>query len=1126
VFLSGEREIKDAADALSGHLKDRLTGPNRNDAVELLPLYSRLSAAEQHRIFAPHDRRRIVLATNVAETSLTVPGVRYVVDSGLARISRYSKSTKVQRLPIEPISRASARQRSGRSGREAAGVAIRLFSEDDFEGRDEFTEPEILRTSLAAVLLQMIAVGVVADPDEVTAFPFVQAPDTKAVRDGVVLLRELGALTNADVSRETPVGLTAVGRQLAALPIDPRLARMVLEGVKLGVGAEVVVIAAALSIQDPRERPQEERDFADQLHSRFVDPNSDFLTMLNLWNYLLEQQNTLSGSAFRRLCKAEFIHYLRVREWQDLVSQIRGMAGEIGLNIGHIDESAARGDARKGKTTPGDVDHVEFSLRPLHSNGDQIHRALLPGLLSQLGMQETRDIPASAVAGLRGEARARALRQAAKRARNEYLGARGTRFAIYPGSPISSKPPAWLMAGELVETSRLWARQVARINPDWIEGAADHLVRKSYANPHWSAKKGAAMATEKVMLYGLPIVTDRKVLYGKIDAPAAREMFIRHALIQNEWRTHHDFQKKNQQLLAEISQQVARSRRRDLITDEEDLFRFYDKRIPETVISGADFDYWWKSAKQKQPKLLTLTAQALAHPDVDLAGFPDTWTQGDLTLPLSYEMAPGTEADGVTLHIPVSVLARVENAGFDWLVPGMLEDLCVATIRSLPKPVRVQLVPAPDAAREIAAWLREHTPDWADMSRAGGMADSFGAAFAQAAAAVRGVAIPADTFDEAQAARLPAHLRMRFSVEAPGGKGGPQVLGASLDLPELQRELAPQVQTAVAGAMQKAIAGTMQTAVAGAIRTPFTGAPFIGAPQHDSARESKPENLTAQTKIPESVQVDQGGVMVRGYPALVAGKGSATLEILSTPEQVAAEHAKGVRALLAQQHRINTQRITSRWTAKQALTLAASAYPSTEALVSDLQLAAVGALTDGQFGHPDAGAIRSQAEFQAASKVVQANLENEVHLIVGHVVAALTAATELRKEIAANSNKLPLLATLSDIKAQLNDLLAPSFIVNTPPDRLPHLVRYLRAASHRIEKAAANPARDTELAWQIGELTKQYEQALAKAKTEHKRQDLELARWLLQELRVSYFAQHLGTIGTVSAKRFTKLLAG
>jgi len=1042
VFLSGEREIKDAADTLTGAFKDQIENQHRPDAIEILPLYSRLSAAEQHRIFAPHSRRRIVLATNVAETSLTVPGIRYVVDTGLARISRYSKTTKVQRLPIEAISRASANQRSGRSGREAPGIAIRLYSESDFENRNEFTEPEILRTSLASVLLQMIAVGVVSDPDEVAAFPFVQAPDTRAVRDGVMLLRELGALDDN--------GLTRIGRLLAGLPIDPRLARMVIAGVELGVGAEVVVIAAALSIQDPRERPEEVREQADQLHARFVDPNSDFLTLLNLWYYLQTQQKELSGSAFRRLCKAEYIHYLRVREWQDLVNQIRSMAAEVGLKVGRLDESAL------GTILP-------------NRNGDLIHRALLTGLLSQLGMQETKEIKASATAGLKGEARARALRQAAKRARNEYLGARGARFAIFPGSPVSKRPPAWLMAGELVETSRLWARQVARINPDWIESAAQHLVRRTYIHPHWSAKKGATMAVEKVSLYGLPIVADRKVLYSKLDPEAAREMFIRHALVNGEWQSPHEFLTENHETIKEIAKTAARSRRRELLIDDDDLYNFYDARLPKTIVSAAEFDKWYKAIRQHNPDILRLTQEALEHSDVDLTGFPDHWTQGEFTLPLSYEMAPGTDADGVTLHIPLEMLARVEDAGFDWLVPGMLDDLCVATIRSLPKAIRVQLVPAPDSGKQIAHWLRTNTPSWSDMTRAGSMAGSFASAFTEAARVLKGVVIPADAWGAAQQEKLPAHLRMRFSVEGTN----PKLPATSLSLADLKKQFAPQVQA------------------------------------------------SAQTALAQAYQIAQAGLAQAkaGGPETAI----AALQKIVHPADVAATNATGVRAKLLAQNRLKTERITSRWSGKQALTLAASPYPTTAALVDDLQKAAVLALTDGTGGHPDATSISTTAELDTANAYVRQHLEHEVYQITGHVVAALTAYVALERLISANASRLPLLATLADVRAQSQALIHNGFIADTPPTRLPHLVRYLRAAIHRVEKAIANPSRDIALAQEV----RQVEQLIETAKAQQIAPDkLVEARWLVEELRVSLYAQELGTQGKVSAKRIGKLLAG
>ncbi|HET6858374.1 MAG TPA: DUF3418 domain-containing protein, partial [Streptomyces sp.] len=536
VFLSGEREIHDTADGLTGHLKERVRDPKHPQHVEILPLYARLSSAEQHRVFQQHASRRIVLATNVAETSLTVPGIHYVVDPGTARISRYSKQTKVQRLPIEPVSQASANQRSGRSGRVADGIAIRLYSEEDFNGRPEFTEPEILRTSLASVLLQMISVGVVSTPDDVARFPFVEPPDTRAIRDGVQLLTELGALEEVDdVTR-----LTEVGRTLAQLPMDPRLARMVIEGSRHGVAREVAIIAAALSIQDPRERPAEQRAQADQLHARFADPRSDFLTYLNLWEYVREQQHQLGSSAFRRLCKSEYLNFLRIREWQDVVAQLREMSRPLGIEMSFqprhrpatTPQAADDNGDRTARAEGAEPDHATY--RQLWDE-DTIHKSLLAGLLSQLGMQDSGEVKASAVAHLRGAQREIALKRAKKQARNEYIGARGARFAIFPGSPLSKKPPGWIMAGELVETSRLWARDVARIQPEWAEDLAGPLAKHTYSEPHWSSKQGAAMCTEKVLLYGVPIVSDRRVLYAKVDPEAAREMFVRHALVEGEW---------------------------------------------------------------------------------------------------------------------------------------------------------------------------------------------------------------------------------------------------------------------------------------------------------------------------------------------------------------------------------------------------------------------------------------------------------------------------------------------------------------------------------------------------------------------------------------------------------------
>ncbi|HTE74224.1 MAG TPA: ATP-dependent RNA helicase HrpA, partial [Actinomycetes bacterium] len=631
VFLSGEREIRDTADALRGHLR------GVREEVEVLPLYARLSAAEQHRVFEPHSARRVVLATNVAETSLTVPGVRYVVDPGTARVSRYSHRLKVQRLPIERVSQASANQRAGRCGRTSDGVCIRLYSEDDFRERPEFTEPEILRTNLASVILQMTALGL----GDLAAFPFLEPPDRRQVKDGLDLLVELGALEQPGKRAGAATRrLTPLGRSLARLPVDPRLARMLLEADRNGCVPDVLVIVAAMSIQDPRERPAEHQQAADTMHRRFADDRSDFLAYRNLWVYLQEQQKSLSGNAFRRMCRTEFLHYLRVREWQDLVGQLRQVAKSIGLST--AGEVGAPGDEPK-----------------------PVHLSLLAGLLSHVGLWDPD--------------------------RREYAGARGAHFAAWPGSALFKKPPAWVMAGELVETSRLWGRDLGRIEPEWVEPLAEHLVKRSYSEPHWSAKQGAVMAYEKVTLYGVPIVASRRITYGRIDPGLSRELFVRHALVQGEWRTHHRFFHHNRELLADVEELEHRARRRDILVDDETLFDFYDERVPPDVVSARHFDAWWKAARRETPDLLTFDPEMLVREGasrVNDADFPDAWVRGGLQLPLTYQFEPGTDADGVTVHVPVAVLNRLTPSGSDWQVPGLRLEVVTALLRTLPKDLR------------------------------------------------------------------------------------------------------------------------------------------------------------------------------------------------------------------------------------------------------------------------------------------------------------------------------------------------------------------------------------------------------------------------------------------------------
>jgi ATP-dependent helicase HrpA len=804
VFLSGEREIRDTADALKG-----------TDA-EVVPLFGRLSAAEQHRVFAPHQGRRIVLATNVAETSLTVPGIRYVVDPGTARISRYSHRTKVQRLPIEPISRASATQRAGRCGRVADGICIRLYAEDDHDSRPEFTEPEIVRTNLASVLLQMAALGL----GDIEDFPFVEPPDRRQVRDGLALLEELGAMGDR--------GLTTVGRQLARLPVDPRMGRMVVEAGRLGCVREVLVIVAALSIQDPRERPQDKQQLAAELHGRFTDPTSDLLAWLHLWAYLQEQQKSLSSSAFRRLCSRELLHYLRIREWQDLHAQLKRVARQL-----HLPDSSS--------SDPGTVT-----------------QALLAGLLSHVGLKQDR----------------------------EYLGARGARFAIAPGSGLFKKQPPLVVAAELVETTRLWARGVARIEPEWAERAGAHLVKRTYSEPHWEKKRGSVVAYERVTLYGVPLVTARKAQYGRIDPVVSRDLFLRHALVEGDWDTHHAFFTHNAKLLADVEDLEHRARRRDIVVDDEAVFAFYDARIPQDVVGGAELDAWWKKQRHETPQLLHLTLDDLVTGDVDPGEHPDVWVSEDLRLPLSYAFEPGTTADGVTVEVPVAVLNRVSAEDLAWQVPGMRQELVTALIKTLPKPLRVKLVPAPDTARAL-------------LERVSPREEHLLHALSREARALRGVSIPVEEWG---LDRVPDHLRPSYRVVGEDGA----TLAEGKDLDVLRAQLAAPAQAAIASA-----AGDLERS-----------------------------GLTTWSVGEVPPQVSSGSVV--GYPTLVDEGTGVALRVLPGPDPAA--HRAGVRRLLLLGTSSPVKAVSARLDNRAKLALAANPHGSLTALMDDCLAAAVDSL--------------------------------------------------------------------------------------------------------------------------------------------------------------------------------------
>ena len=1334
VFLPGERDIRDTEAALLDHLKGRGRragddkGAHPGD-IEILPLYARLTAAEQHRVFEPHRLRRVVLATNVAETSLTVPGIRYVIDPGLARISRYSNKTKVQRLPIEPVSQASANQRAGRCGRVAEGVAIRLFSQADYVSRPRFTEPEILRTSLASVILQMASLGLGAVED----FPFLDAPDRRAVRDGVALLVEIGALAQDSGAEDaTPASsqyrLTGIGRDLARLPIDPRLGRMLLEAERLGCASEVLVIVAALSIQDVRERPAEHQGAADASHARLADPHSDFITYLNLWRYLAVQARDLSGSAFRRLCRAEFFHYLRWREWRDVVGQLRQMARALGISVGPVGEPST-GDvveaARFGGTQDAAVRAVlAYGQGPASVDADQVHRSLLVGLLSYLGSWDE--------------------------TKRDYEGARGTHFTIWPGSGVSGHP-AWVMTAELVETSRLFARTVARIRPEWVEPAARGLLKRSYSEPFWSVAKGAAMVRERVTLYGLTLAADREVLLGRLGdlvideavassrshAPRAgslealaaglvsaskdplssgsfeprhfeelaaaregttarelaREMFIRNALVDGQWREKHGFQRRNEALVEQAREVERRSRTHGLVADEQARFRFFDDLIPEHVTSAAAFNRWWKDERRSHPDLLIYPASLLMPREATSGeGFPDRWQCGDLSLALSYEFAPGSPRDGVSMHIPIEVLERVSDKGTDWLVPGMREDLLTEAIRALPKGVRRLLAPAPDVAASVARRIEQagdepveaatadqaagkaakadgsDEPDPLSLDAAMGRLAAWGAtsgklstrnspkknatkgskkqasasagdatsagsrgaaaqpgtspatalnpaaspashagaaasgatgtdatstnapgtataaaptrhaltdgpvldALAHAVRVLRGVDLSEADLAHARA-HLPDHLRMTFVVTDASGKE----LGAGKDLAYLQRSLAHDankaVRTAVRAALEEASEkqarrnkrgrGGKYSATTGAngttsgASTPTdssTGSPGGESPSttpnnatatgngpRAAAQASSPaptfhaDGITQMPTLPRSITQTSGTMTLRAFPALVpqgsASAPAAGVRVMASAAEADREHRAGLARLLLTRVALATNRVTTRWTGREALMLAASPYADTAALVADAQLASALALVD-ELSTP--ANVRDPEAFETLVAAARDAHEDRVYQILSHVVRALEASAEADAAVRSHP-QASLEETTRDVARHGKTLLYEGFVSATPAFALPHLARYLRAGAVRIERAASSPGalgRDLEDMDRIH----QAEADIAAARQALERRPYEAraaaaltqARWMAEELRVSMFAQTLGTPNKVSMKRLLGVLAG
>ncbi|MGA5191238.1 ATP-dependent RNA helicase HrpA [Streptomyces griseoincarnatus] len=1025
VFLSGEREIRDTADALN---------KKRYRSTEVLPLYARLSHAEQHRVFQQHGGRRIVLATNVAETSLTVPGIKYVIDPGFARISRYSHRTKVQRLPIEPVSQASANQRKGRCGRTSDGICIRLYSEDDFLSRPEFTDAEILRTNLASVILQMTAAGL----GEIEKFPFIDPPDHRNIRDGVQLLQELGALDPAQ--KDPRKRLTQTGRKLAQLPVDPRLARMVLEADRNGCVREVMVIAAALSIQDPRERPADKQAQADQQHARFRDETSDFLAFLNLWRYIREQQKERGSSSFRRMCKQEYLNFLRIREWQDIYAQLRTVAKQMGIHLNEQDAPA-----------------------------DRVHVSLLAGLLSHIGMKDVKESKDSGQGGGRRDG-----------GRNEYLGARNAKFAVFPGSALFKKPPRFVMSAELVETSRLWARVNAKIEPEWVEPLAEHLLKRTYSEPHWEKDQAAVMAYEKVTLYGVPIVAQRKVNYGRIDAELSRELFIRNALVEGDWRTHHKFFADNRKLLTEVEELEHRARRRDILVDDETLFDFYDQRIPDHVVSGAHFDSWWKHKRREQPDFLDFEREMLIRESADAvtkADYPDTWRQGPLKFRVTYQFEPGADADGVTVHIPLQVLNQVTDEGFDWQIPGLREEVVTELIRSLPKPIRRNYVPAPNYAK---AFLERAVP----------LQEPLTVTMARELKRMVGVPFEAEDFDWA---RVPDHLRVTFRIVDERRR----TLAEDKDLEALKLTLRPKARKA----LSQAAAATAQR-------------------QGGESLERK--GLTDWTigSLTRVFETRRAGQPVKAYPALVDDGDSVSVRLFDSEAEQAEAMWKGTRRLILLGIPVNPAKFASeKLTNPQKLALSANPHGSVQALFDDCAMAAADKLI-ADFGGP----VWDEESYRKLFDKVRAEIVDTTVRAVGQVQQVLAAwqACERRLKGVRSPALLP---NLQDVRTQLDGLVKPGFVTEAGLRRMPDLMRYLVAADRRLQQMPTNVQRDTTRMTKVHEMRDEYAWLLEQMPQGRPvPQQVRDIRWMIEELRVSYFAHALGTAYPVSDKRIVKAI--
>lgn len=994
-FFPGERDIRDAMETIEA---------KKWKNVEVAPLFGRLSNQEQHRVFSNHRGRRIVLSTNIAETSLTVPGIRYVVDTGTARISRYSTRTKVQRLPIEPISQASANQRSGRCGRVADGIAIRLYSEQDFQSRPEFTDPEILRTNLASVILQMVSLKL----GDIEKFPFLQPPEFKAIRDGLNLLHELGALQD---KHEKPT-LTETGRHLARIPLDPRMARMLIEAHTNGCLHDVIVIVAAMTIQDVRERPLEYQAQADQAHARFKDKTSDFLSMLKLWDYIKQTRNEQSGNKFRKRMKQEFLHYMRIREWFDLVRQLKDVSKQLGW------------------------DYQEGTER----RSDDIHIALLSGLLSNIGARDGNS--------------------------KEFHGARNTRFLVFPGSALAKKPPEFVMAAELVETSRLWARDVAAIDPAWVEELGADLLKHNYSDPTWSRKRAAAIAHQKSTLYGVPIVADRTVPYHRVDPVAARDMFIRNALIAGEWNAHHHFLKANAQALDEAAEYEEKARRRGLIVDEDTLFDFYDQRIPAKVTTGRHFDSWWKKKRRQEPDLLNFDPATLVDDshDVTEVSFPDHWRKGSIDYELTYKFEPGDPLDGVTVMVPVPMLAGLDIEGFDWLVPGLRFELVNELIRSLPKALRRTVVPAPEFAERAMERLIPFegplTQQLADVLRELG-----------------GHGINASDF---QPDKLPEHLRMNYAAIDKRGT----IIDSDRDLAALRERQAGHIKSSVSRVSRTA----------------------------ESTAVSEWTDDTLGT-VDETVTTTVDGHEVTAYPALVATKEGVELKVHPTKAAADAAMVTTTLTLLMREISVSTAQMIKGLPLQQRVAVDSYPHGGADGLVNDARVAAIRDLM-----LEAGGPVRSPEAFSELQDTVKPQVPGRVRQSIVSIAPGLAEYSNLRAELSQWDGP-----AIDDMEKQLNFLLPPNAITVHGATHLRHLPRYIQAMRIRLEDMSLDPDRDADRQAEVDNAKAYLANRLRNLPAgREKTREVKDIHWMIEELRVSLFAQRLGTAHAVSLRRIQK----